>query len=173
MTRIKKIINERIFSRSNLKFSKLTSLELYCRPKGELLMRFCGEKWLSYRISKFMWYSWMALFILGALNKIKTFKLTKYKKLNLLLAWQMCWIMLLWRPRRTVFYQAQCTFTQAASKKRLGSNLTGKLLLHFIVWYYRQHSKDTIDVFTCFTFMSTGWRIVFTFLRLQYSVRYT
>ena len=104
MTRIKKNINEGIISRFNLKFSKPTSLELYYRQKGELLMRFCGVKWLSCSISKFMWYSWMALFILGALNKIKTFKLTKYKKLNLLLAWQMCWIMLLWRPRRTVFY---------------------------------------------------------------------
>ena len=49
-------------------------------------MRFCGEKWLSYSISKFMLYSLMALFILGTLNKIKTFKLTKYKTLNLLLA---------------------------------------------------------------------------------------
>ena len=49
-------------------------------------MRFCGEKWLSYSISKFMLHSLMALFILGALNKNKTFKLTKYKKLNLLLA---------------------------------------------------------------------------------------
>ena len=86
MTRIKKNINERIFSRSNLKFSKLTSLELYCRQWGKLLMRFCGVKWLSYSISKFMLYSLMALFILGTLNKIKTFKLTKYKTLNLLLA---------------------------------------------------------------------------------------
>ena len=49
-------------------------------------MRFCGVKWSSYSISKFMLYSLMALFILGALNKIKTFKLTKYKTLNLLLA---------------------------------------------------------------------------------------
>ena len=86
MTRIKKNINEKIFSRSNLKFSKLTSLELYCRQWGKLLMRFCGVKWLSYSISKFMLYSLMALFILGTLNKIKTFKLTKYKTLNLLLA---------------------------------------------------------------------------------------
>ena len=86
MTRIKKNINERIFSRSNLKFSELTSLESYCRQWGKLLMRFCGVKWLSYSISKFMLYSLMALFILGALNKTKTFKLTKYEKLNLLLA---------------------------------------------------------------------------------------
>ena len=49
-------------------------------------MRFCGVNWLSYSISKFMLYPLMALFILGTLNKIKTFKLTKYKTLNLLLA---------------------------------------------------------------------------------------
>ena len=47
VTRVKKNINYRIISRSDTKFSKLTSQELYGRQKGELLMKSLRVKGLS------------------------------------------------------------------------------------------------------------------------------